>query len=110
MKENNDNKNDEIKSFSSKTNNKMAYLLLVEDVSVTKKQRAFIGTAPAFECDGVVFKGYEISWSDKNKIQSFDDALKIANKNNSPKDAIEIRYFSDKVINIRNVCYKRSDV
>jgi hypothetical protein len=99
-----------IESFSSKSNNKIAFIMLVEDPSVRVKFRAFVGVNPAVEATGVLFRGYEINWSDRDKITSFDEALLMASKKNSPEDVIEIRYPWNRVISIRNACYKRSDL
>lgn len=103
-------KKQEIESFSSKSNNKIAYIMLVEDPSVKVKFRAFVGVNPTVEQSGVLFRGYEINWSDRDKITSFEEALSMASKKNSPEDVIEIRYPWGRVINLRNVCYKRSDL
>jgi hypothetical protein len=99
-----------IESFSSKSNNKIAFLMLVEDPSVKIKFRGFVGANPTIEPSGILFKGYEINWSDRDKITSFEDALLMASKKNGPEDAVEIRYPWGRVISVRNICYKRSDL
>lgn len=106
-----ENKN-KITSFSSKTNNKTVLLVLVEDPSVKVKYRGFLGV-PELEMAGSLLsiKGYEISWSDREKINSYQDALIFANKfNNGPEDVVEIKYPWQRVISVNNIGYKRKDL
>lgn len=103
-------KSKKIENFSSKTSHKMAYLMLVEDPSVRVKYRAFVGAQVIHTPETAQIKGYEINWSDRDKINSYEDALEKANKKNSSPDSVDISYPWARVISVRNVCYKRSDL
>ena len=107
-------KEDKIKinSLSGKSKIKIVYLVLVEDVTKKEKCRAFVGE---HESDAnvslLIIRGYEIKWSNKEKITNYEDALKYVNEfNKSPEDIIEIKYPWHRVISIINVSYKRKDL
>lgn len=104
-------KNKKIESFSAKINNKTVYILLVEDPSKREKFRAFVGVDVISGSETFDLKGYEIKWSNRDKITGFDDAIKYANEfNKGPEDIVDIKYPWHRVISVRNVTYRRNDL
>ncbi len=82
--------------------NKSIYLVLVEDISVTAKKRAYVSLRVDYEIGGIKFNGYEVKYSSRNKIKTHNDAHDNAIDKD---DHVEIYYTGQRVISVRNVSY-----
>lgn len=109
MSENTEEKRKKIESFSSRNNNKIVYLMLVEDLGCKPKTRAFVGDHLSSDTSSVLLRGYEINWSDRDSINSFESAIEKANEynNEDPDRMIEVTYPWLRIIRVQNITYKR---
>lgn len=107
MKEKKDNLSKEIKDLPGFSANKTVCIWVVtaEDPTVKSGKRFFVTTKLDRDSDQVLsFIGFEIKFTNVNKIKTYADAKNEFNKSNT--DIIFMIYPWNRIINVCNVTYK----
>ena len=100
-----DEKVQKITYLPGKVDNKNVYLVRVEDKKSNREiVRVFVTNKVDYLPGCVSFTGYEIDNSSIAELKTYEDAIELANKNNS--EVHSVTYSMHRLISVRNVTYK----